>query len=71
MAIFFFKGARVNKGLTQKQAAELLDVSTTTLVSWEKGRTMPKVGKISALCELYGLGYDELDFLPNNPLKAD
>ena len=59
---------RVNAGLTQKEAAEKLDVSNKTVWSWEKGLTVPNVSMIDAICEAYGVTYDQLNFLPNNPL---
>lgn len=68
MITFTLKAARVNAGFTQKQAAEKLGVSNKTLSSWEKGKTAPDWTKVSALCELYGRTYDELIFLPSNPL---
>ena len=58
--------ARVNAKLTQKEAAEKLNVSNKTLNSWETGKTMPKADMIAKLCDLYSVGYDNLVFLPNN-----
>ena len=62
------KAARVNKGLSQKAAANVLGVSNTTLCSWEKGVTTPTADKIPAICALYGVPYDQLIFLPDNPI---
>lgn len=56
------KAARVNVGLTQKEAAEKLNVSNKTLCSWEKGVSVPKADKIDVICDLYGVGYDNLIF---------
>lgn len=64
------KAARVNVGLSQKEAAERLDVSNKTLGNWENGITFPPVDKIPDICELYGMSYDMLNFLPNDSLKA-
>lgn len=58
------KAARVNIGLSQKEAAKRLKVSNKTLCNWEKGVTMPRPDKIDAICELYGVSYDNLIFLP-------
>lgn len=60
--------ARVNAGYTQKQAAEKLGVSTTTICAWETGKSVPNIKHIDPLCTLYGRTYDEINFLPNNPL---
>ncbi len=62
------KALRVNKGLTQKQAAKALGVSNKTLCSWEQGRSMPKANMIDAICELYGVSFDDIIFLPNDML---
>lgn len=62
------KAARVNAGLTQKEAAEKLNVSNKTVWSWECGKAMPNVNKIDAICSLYGMSYDDIIFLPSNPL---
>ena len=59
------KAARVNAGYTQKEAANKLGVSGATLVSWEKGASMPKANHIDAICNLYNVTYDELIFLPS------
>ncbi len=62
------RAARVNAGLTQKEVANKLEISNKTLSNWESGKAMPKVDKIDALCKLYGRTYDEIIFLPVNPL---
>ena len=64
------KAARVNVGLSQKEAASCLGVSKKTLGSWENGITFPPADKIPAICDLYGVPYDHLNFLPSNSLKA-
>lgn len=71
MGIFTLKGARANAGYTQKSAAAKLKISNKTLSNWENGVSVPNVHQVSALCELYGRKYDEIDFLPKNPLKAE
>ena len=64
------RAARVNVGLSQKEAAEQLGVSNKTLCNWENGITFPPADKIPAICELYGVPYDYLNFLPSDSLKA-
>lgn len=39
------KAARVNAGLTQEEAAQAINVTGRTLISWENGVTYPTVGK--------------------------
>ncbi len=62
------EAARVNKGLSQKEAAKELKVSNRTLGRWENGLSVPKADKIDAICELYGVPYDNLNFLPGSSL---
>ena len=56
------KAARVNKELTQAEAANRLGVSNKTLCSWENGAYKPTADKIDAICELYGVPYDNIIF---------
>ena len=65
------RAARINAGLSQETAALKLGISKKTLANWEKGVCFPAVDKIPAICELYGVSYDNLNFLPNDSLKAN
>lgn len=60
------RAARVNKDLTQKEAAEKLGISESTLVNYEKGKTFPSQPVIVKMEELYELSYNDIIFLPNN-----
>jgi transcriptional regulator with XRE-family HTH domain len=64
------RAARVNAGLSQEEAACKLGVSKKTLGNWENGITFPSADKINLICELYGVSYDQLNFLPTDSLKA-
>jgi transcriptional regulator with XRE-family HTH domain len=64
------RAARVNVGLSQKVAADRIGVSNKTLGNWENGITFPPADKIPVICELYGVPYDHLNFLPTDSLKA-
>lgn len=68
---FTLAACRVNAGLDQKDAAEQLGISNKTLCSWEKGESQPKADKIPEICELYGVPYDYINFLPKCSLKAN
>lgn len=57
------KAARVNAGFSQKEAAKELEISNTTLCSWENGKSFPNQPMIEAMCELYGVSYDNLNFM--------
>ena len=62
------RAARVNAHLSQKEAAVRLGISNKTLGNWEKGITFPPADMIQAICDLYGVSYDNLNFLPTNSL---
>lgn len=58
------KAARVNAGLTQAKAAELLGISPCTLLTWER-----KPENVSALwqkkiAEVFGVSINDIIFLP-------
>jgi transcriptional regulator with XRE-family HTH domain len=56
--------ARVNAGLSQKEAAQLLSVSNVTLARWEKGESFPSALQVEKICRLYSAPYDCINFLP-------
>lgn len=68
MAKMTLRAARVNAGLSQYQAAEQLEISNKTLGNWETGRSYPPADKIDKICQLYGVSYDDLTFLPKDSL---
>lgn len=61
------KAARVNKGLTQKQAAGLIGIAVDTLRMYEAGKTFPDVPVINKIENVYGVTYNDINFLlPKN-----
>ena len=54
------KAARVNAGLLQSDVAQRLNVDNSTIVSWEKGKTSPKMNQLQALCDLYETPIDRI-----------
>lgn len=68
MAKLTMRGARVNAGYTQKEAAKLLKVSNKTLGKWEACESYPTVDKLPLICETYHVDCNDLIFLPTNPL---
>lgn len=58
--------ARVNAGLTQKQAAASLNVSRETIGKWENGKVRPTADKIDPICKLYNVSYDNIIFFAQN-----
>lgn len=57
------KAARVNKGMTQEEAAKALDVSISTLRNYEAGKSFPDIPTLRKIEELYDVDYDSLIFL--------
>ena len=60
------KSARVNKGLTQVKAAELIGITVDTLSNYERGKSFPDVPIIKKIEEVYGVPYNDLIFLSTN-----
>jgi DNA-binding XRE family transcriptional regulator len=59
------EAARVNAGLTQKRAAELLNITPQTLASYEKGKTVPDLVTAKNLEKIYNFPLDYI-FFPSN-----
>jgi hypothetical protein len=57
------KAARVNAGLTQKKAAEMLGISEFTLIRYESGKSSPDVHTLKKIEQLYGVPYHRIIFL--------
>ncbi|MBQ7105758.1 MAG: helix-turn-helix transcriptional regulator [Bacilli bacterium] len=51
---------RKEKGLSQEEVADILNVSRQTISKWETGQSSPDFDKIIPLCELYEISCDEL-----------
>ena len=62
MAQITLKAARVNAGLTQKQAAEALGVKKGTILNYEKYRTKPDIEMAKKIAVLYGCTVDDIIF---------
>lgn len=54
------KEQRLKKELTQEQLSELLNVSRSTVSSWEVGRNYPDLETIVAISNLFGISLDNL-----------
>ena len=52
--------ARVNAGLTQKQLAIKCDVSESTIINWENGKSHPHIKKLPLLEKAYGIPLDHV-----------
>lgn len=58
------KAARINVGLTQREAAKKLGISEETVSNYERGKRFPDVPVIRKIEEVYGIPYDRIIFLP-------
>lgn len=69
------KAARVNAGLTQREAVALYNdkhgtrLAVTTLLKWERNQTFPTVPQFKALCELYGVEMGDISVPDTLPLR--
>lgn len=55
MYMVSLEAARVNAKLTQKEAADKLKKSLSTIRNWEKGSTIPDAIEFKELCALYNV----------------
>ncbi|MGM9986090.1 MAG: helix-turn-helix domain-containing protein [Bacillaceae bacterium] len=51
---------RKEKGLSQEQLAEILDVSRQAVSKWESGQTYPEIDKLIKISDLFQISLDEL-----------
>lgn len=56
----FISSCRKDKGLTQIQLAEKLNISNRTVSKWETGKSIPDVSIMLELCEILGITVNEL-----------
>lgn len=56
----FIKECRKEKGLTQEQLAEKLNISPKTVSKWECGNGLPEVSLMLPLCNQLGITVNEL-----------
>ena len=52
--------ARVSKNMTQMNLADEMGVSYQAVSNWERGSSMPDIGKLEELCKILELGLDQL-----------
>lgn len=64
------KGARVERSLTQAQAAAKMGVTKETIGNWERGITAPTVPQLIELCKIYGVEMADI-FLPDKLAKSE
>ena len=56
----FLSRLRKEKGMTQLELAEAVEVSRQAVSKWESGSALPSTEKLRSLSELYGVSADYL-----------
>lgn len=56
------KAARVNAGMSQREASKMLKISKNTLSNYENYKTTPDVEKSQKIATLYGLTINDIVF---------
>ena len=54
------KELRIEKELTQKQLAEMLQTTDDSIYSWEKGRSQPSIEMLRKICQYFDVSADYL-----------
>ncbi len=57
------KAIRINKGLSQEEAAKKIGVGSDTLSNYERGITFPDIPVLKKIEEVYEVKYDDINFL--------
>lgn len=57
------RAARVNAGITQAEAGEIVGVGRDTIASWESERSFPDIISFKTLCEKYGVDMNSIIFM--------
>ena len=65
----FIAGCRKEKGLTQAQLAEKLNITDRAVSKWETGKSMPDSSIMLELCNILGVSVNEL--LSGEKIKMD
>lgn len=65
----FIAAMRKEKGLTQRELADALEISDKTVSKWETGKGLPEVGLMLPLCGILDINANEL--LSGQRLTAD
>ena len=57
------RAIRINKNLTQNEAAKGIGISVETLANYEKGITSPDIINLKKIEKFYGVNYNYIIFL--------
>jgi len=64
------KALRVNRDLTQDEAAKILNVTAKTIQNWESYTTFPTGKQLIEICTAYGCELNDI-FLPTALAKSE
>lgn len=62
---YSLRALRINKKVTQSEAAKALGICVETLASYEKGNTFPDIPILKKMEEYYETNYNDIDFFCN------
>ena len=54
------KELRIEKGLSQKELADLVDTSQSAIFYWENNKQEPKISSLKKLCIFFNVSADDL-----------
>lgn len=64
------KMARINKDLKQNEAAKLLDITNSTLSTYERGIAEPDIETLKKIAELYEISLDYLVGIDSDKIEG-
>ena len=59
--------ARVNAGLTQNELAEKIGVTRASVISWEKGKSVPRKSALYMLADVCGIPIENISMPSSIP----
>ena len=62
------KRLRKQRGLTQEQLADKVNVVRSTVTQWESGWSQPRMGKVNLLSQIFGVDPSEIVDDPSTKL---
>ena len=64
------KQARIDRNMTQMNLADAMGVSYQAVSNWERGNSMPDIGKLEDLCRVLGVTVEQLLGMENPAAAA-
>lgn len=54
------RAARINNGLTMREAAEIANISDRSIANYESGKRKPRIDILIRLADAYGMTLDQI-----------